>query len=274
MSIMKTRDGDTSLIPPNLHILIAEQIRNTSILRTYGNIIQINGNSIQIPVHSVKSYHPKWIKEGENIQTNVDTKVDVININLNRVYLNFPVSSTFIEDMGSSMISHIESNASFAIGEEENKQLLLGSAKDSIRGILTYEKERVKSESIFELISKMYYGLHPAYRKQAIWITNEKFMSSLTTEQKEQMSLVRFDGTHNHEGLKIMGIPVVITTHDLHKDDIVLVNLHVAYLAIEKGDLAIIETPIDPFKSTLCFSRRMGGDIINPDGLIVGQIEE
>lgn len=262
------RSGD--LLPPTLSLQISDYINRKSILRKYGNIINIDNNSIKVPINNKSLYKLYWMSEAGDDVGNYINAIKTMEIHLNTMYSKVRISHDCLRDMGENIKQYFEGHIAQAMILEEDRMLLSG--KDDAHqpsGLIYSDCKKIANQDIYELISSMYASIPTI--DESIWIVNKSMMSHLISsvcKLNSVMNIFQYNNGGNVSSL--MGLPIVVVDVELDKDTIILVNLHNAYLGIQKDDIVITEQS-SLFTTDFCFSRRIGGKTINSDFIIMGE---
>lgn len=260
--------GENNIIPTTLLLNLNKQINENSIATQYGRMISVKHNSFSIPTHHLENYKARWADETFKIDENVGDKWTSQVINLHNMYFNFHITNDFMEEEG--IMQHIEDNVFHSIVAEENRVLLDGDGKNSPFGIFYYiEKDEIKSiveDTPYRLVSLLYNSMEYSYIKDSIWIANQEFITELTLDLTSRVNPLSISGN------KLYDLPLV-TVHNTRKPFIMLINLKKSYLSCQRGHIESSIIDLNPFTKQVCFSKKIGGDVINSSAIKYGLLK-
>lgn len=272
------KSDENFYLPPEMHMEVHDLIGNISIIRKHGYVIKTDNSSLMIPVHATEEYKPQWFTndmklDKDNISSNLKHKI----IELGTLFINFAATSSFLEDMGQSLVRYVREKISLAFSMEENRALILGNDKKNIEGILqegSGAPQPIKKSNIQMLLMNMSTSIG-IYKNDAVWITSAGFMAKIidalgTTHLNMLLNAnPKVKKTENHY---ILSMPVVLNDN-VPEDTIILANLSYGYTFAEKGELTMQQTS-SPLEVRFCFSTRVGGKVTNPDAIVIGVLIE
>lgn len=195
-------------------------------------------------------------------------------IRLFEMYARPKVSQRLLDDSSIDIESWVQTQILDHFTKLETKSFLFGDGENQPKGILSYKDittstvKNINSDVFIETIM----SLPSNYLAGACWLMSASLLSSI---YKLKDSSGRFLWLNEKMSTTFLGYPVVIIDELANSQNIIFGNLKNSYQIIDHKNMVMMK---DPYSSKpyveFYTTKRVGGDVFNPDALRIIQIEK
>lgn len=205
------------LVPDEYERTLIEALEEENIFRRIAKIIQTTSGDRNIPMVAEKG-EAHWMAESASF-TESDLEFDQITLGAHKVGTMIKVSDELLQDSVFDLESYIAKEFARRIGIAEEEAFISGNGTGKPLGILaatggadvgvtTASATAIKADEVIDL----YYSLRAPYRKNAVWVMNDKTVAAIRKLKDGAGQYLWQPGITAGAPDTILGRPVLTTT--------------------------------------------------------------
>ncbi len=291
MTVNSDPDGGY-LVTPELGGTITTLVRETSPMRQLASVITIGSDSLEYILDNDLA-GAGWVGETQARPETSTPTLAKLTINVNEIYAQPKASQKLLDDADVDVEAWLAGKASQVFSLMENTAFLVGDGVLKPRGLLTYpagtsqsparQVQQVVSGSgsafTYDGFINLMSALKEPYQGNASWIVNRLGFGSMLLI-KDDNSTPIFNMTYDRNGgrpFTILGAPLyfasdmpTVATNALAA---AYGDFKQAYQIVDRTGIRVLRDPYTdkPFIKFYT-TKRVGGDVINPEAFVLGKI--
>ena len=202
-------DAGFNYLPESMENKLKTVLKENSIFRSLASVFTGYDGSVAIHTFTYDDY-AEFVPEGEEIPiTCPDEDFDRLAVNCHKLAVFYKLPIEFVHDSAFNTEDYIAKRTAKNVSKAENKAFLLGDGENEPIGLLNDEggaEVGVTADVLsYDGIIDLFFSVKPEYRKDAVWIMNDKTALTL-----RKLKNVAGHPIWNEAHDTILGRPVVI----------------------------------------------------------------
>ncbi len=277
------------LVPQEVSEHVFSKLSETSFFRKIAKVTKISSEALDTLV-AHNDLDVGWAKETDNREATTTPTFKKIHVPAHELYARIHATQRLIDDASIDIESWITQQVSQHIAQQETKAFIHGDgngkpkgfladagAADGVQVIKTGKKGGFSDTNAIHTLFDIKSSLKSAYLSEAVWIMS-RAAEAAVRKMKDPQNMQHLWQPAMKEGgqSSLLGYPVYITDHmpDLANDkaslSVAFGNFKEAYHIVDRQDMYILRDPYShkPFVE-FYVTKRVGGDVINPEAISV-----